>query len=179
MNKISRWKFPADKTYKTKNTHLTYLCYIVFFIAYQNKIQQKHVQMKHKNGKRKQYIYMLFCLQDQQFRSWHLLKKWMWNPWWTTSASSRKTIKDPSLFWGFIIIIFLYFFKIFCQKGKLPFFLNFFQRERPILGLLALHSKDTEWEGKRKRERQSSEKSQSKDGIETCCTKMRQQTKVS
>ena len=126
MNKISRWKFPADKTYKTKNTHLTYLCYIVFFIAYQNKIQQKHVQMKHKNGKRKQYIYMLFCLQDQQFRSWHLLKKWMWNPWWTTSASSRKTIKDPSLFWGFIIIIFFIYFFNFLSKRETPFLSQFF-----------------------------------------------------
>ena len=64
MNKISRWKFPADKTYKTKNTHLTYLCYIVFFIAYQNKIQQKHVQTKHKNGKRKQYIYVVLLTRS-------------------------------------------------------------------------------------------------------------------
>ena len=183
-NQTKKWiKLADENSQLTKHIKqripIWHICVILSFSLFIKTKSNKNIFKWNTRMGKENNIYMLFCLQDQQFRSWHLLKKWMWNPWWTTSASSRKTIKDPSLFWGFIIIIFLYFFKIFCQKGKLPFFLNFFQRERPILGLLALHPKDTEWEGKRKRERQSSEKSQSKDGIETCCTEMRQQTKGS
>ena len=114
-NQTKKWiKLADENSQLTKHIKqripIWHICVILCFsLLIKTKSNKNMFKWNTRMGKENN-IYMLFCLQDQQFRSWHLLKKWMWNPWWTTSASSRKTIKDPSLFWGFIIIIIFFIF---------------------------------------------------------------------